>query len=74
MCFELCLFEMRDKIARLMLDNKGPMFGNQIYVEMAALPEYADALLPATLLRRATHPPPNGRKRTDIATATCRSS
>ena len=35
---------LRDRIARQLLENKGPMFGIQVDVEMAAIPEYADAI------------------------------
>ena len=35
---------MRDHIARQLLATKGPMFGVEVEVETAALPEYADAI------------------------------
>ena len=35
---------LRDRIARQLLENKGPMFGIQVDVEMAAIPGYADAI------------------------------
>ena len=41
---ELVLRSMRDHIARQLLATKGPMFGVEVEVETAALPEYADAI------------------------------
>ena len=39
------LRRLREGFARKLLENNGPMFGVEIEVDMAALPEYADALL-----------------------------
>ena len=43
--FDIVLRQLRDGFARKLLESNGPMFGVEIEVEMAALPEYADALL-----------------------------
>ena len=43
--FEVCLTDLRDKIARRLLESKGPTFGCEVQCEKAALPEYAEALL-----------------------------
>ena len=43
--FEVCLTDLRDKIARRLLESKGPTFGCEAQCEKAALPEYAEALL-----------------------------
>ena len=39
--FEVCLTDLRDKIARRLLESKGPTFGCEAQCEKAALPEYA---------------------------------
>ena len=43
--FEACLTDLRDKIARQLLESKGPTFGCEVQCEKAALPEYAEALM-----------------------------
>ena len=43
--FEVCLTDLRDKIARRLLESKGPTFGCEVQCQMAALPEYAEALM-----------------------------